>query len=201
MPAEPFRYRPVFGLVLSGVVVALCVVGIWNLVAVADWWGLARAIWPLLFAATLVAAMFWRPRIVIDDDDVTVVNVFRTFTVPWKAIERIDTRYAATLYTKSHRIAVWAAPSPGIRGATTISKRDVSNLAESSYGPEGTVRPGDSVSSASGQVAFVLRRRWEQLRDDEALVEADRPVLVKTHRVTIVVLIVLGVASLISAVV
>jgi hypothetical protein len=201
MPAEPFRYRPVFGLVLTGFVVALCLVGVWNLVSVRDWSGLARAIWPLLFAATLVAALFWRPRIVMTDDGVTVVNVFRTFTVPWEAIERIDTRYAATLYTSAHRIAVWAAPSPGIRGATAISKRDVSNLAESSYGPERTVRPGDAVSSPSGQVAFVLRQHWERFRDDDAPAAEGPPVLVKTHRGTIVTLVVLAAASLVSAVI
>jgi hypothetical protein len=211
MPAESFRYRPVFGLILTCVVVALCVVGVAGLVVSGDMADVARGIWPLLFAGTAVVALFWRPRIVIDDGGVTVVNVFRTFDVPWAAIERIDTRYAVTLFTASARIAVWAAPSPGIRGATTISKRDVSNLTESSYGPGGSVRPGDSVSSPSGQVAFVLRRRWEELRDQGSLgldspaptgtsTSATTPVRVTTHRVTIIALVVLAVATLLSAV-
>jgi hypothetical protein len=205
MPAESFRYRPVFGLVLSWVVLVLCVVGIAGLVVAGDWGDLARTIWPLLFAATLVAAVFWRPRIEVTDSGVTVVNVFRTLEVPWPAIQRIDTRYAVTLFTPNMRIAVWAAPSPGIRGATTISKADVSNLSESAYGPGGTVRPGDSVSSPSGQVAFVLRRRWEELRDagSEDGTEGDLPagadtVRVTKHSLTIVALVVLGVATLAS---
>jgi hypothetical protein len=216
MPPEPFRYRPTFGLVLTGVVVALCVVGAASLVAVGDWAGLARATSPLSFAAILVIALFWRPCIVITESCVTVVNVFRTYDVPWHAIERIDTRYAVTLFTATGRIAVWAAPSPGLRGATTIGKRDVSNLTESSYGPEGTVRPGDAVSTPSGQVAFVLRRRWEEIRDQGAdeqgsagrapAGQASGPherdaghVRVVTHRATVVALVVLAVTSLVSA--
>lgn len=191
-----------FGRILTGVVFALCVVGVVGFITVGDWRGLALTAWPLLFAAVLVSAMFWRPRIEIADPGVTVVNVLRTWEVPWSAIERIDTRYALTLFTKTNRIAVWAAPSPGVRGTTAIGKRDISNLAESSYGPGGTVRPGDAVNTPSGQVAFVMRSRWEAVRDageaDEAGTDESR-VTVKTHRATIAALIVLGVASVVSA--
>jgi hypothetical protein len=209
MPAEPFRYRPVFGLILTGVVIALCIVGVVTLALAGDSGNLVRTVWPLLFAATLVAALFWRPCIVITDSRVTVVNVFRTFEVPWPAIERIDTRYAVTLFTSSQKIAVWAAPSPGIRGATTISRRDVSNLTESSYGPGHSVRPGDSVSFPSGQVAFVLRKRWEELRDQRTASESDdvagsagngdETVRVTTHRITIVALVMLAAATLVTS--
>lgn len=210
MPAESFRYRPVFGLVLSWVVAVLCAIGVAALVISGDSADLARGVWPLLFAGTVVFALFWRPCIVIADSGVTVVNVFRTFEVPWPAIERIDTRYAVTLFTASARIAVWAAPSPGIRGATAISKRDVTNLTESSYGPGGSVRPGDSVSFPSGQVAFVLRKRWEDLRDQGSQgsdvpgnvarsTAAEIPVRVTTHRATIIALVILALATLVSA--
>lgn len=209
MPAESFRYRPVFGLILTGVVFVLCLIGLGSFAVAGAWTDLARAAWPLLFAGTLVAAVFWRPCIVVSDSGVRVVNVFRTYEIPWPAIQRIDTRYAVTLFTSSLRIAVWAAPSPGIRGATSISRRDVSNLTESSYGPGNTVRPGDSVSFPSGQVAFVLRKRWEELRDQGLAggsgaaespsgTEEER-VRVKTHGATIIALVVLGVATLVSS--
>lgn len=209
MPAESFHYRPVFGLILTGVVFVLCLIGLGSFAVAGEWADHARAAWPLLFAGTLVAAVFWRPCIVITDSGVRVVNVFRTYEIPWPAIQRIDTRYAVTLFTSSRRIAVWAAPSPGIRGATSISRRDVSNLTESSYGPGNTVRPGDSASFPSGQVAFVLRKRWEELRDHGVAGEsgtvgalsgtADDRVGMKTHGATIVALAVLGAATLVSS--
>ena len=206
MPVDTFTYRPLFGRILTGFVVALCLVGMIGLAAAGDWSNFVRTVWPLLFAATVVTALFWRPRIDIAESGVTVVNVFRSLEVPWPAIERIDTRYAVTLFTPGMKISVWAAPSPGIRGATTISRSDVTNLSESAYGPGGTVRPGDSVSSPSGQVAYVLRRKWEEFRDSESPADempgaADAAVRVTHHRTMNVAVVLLAVATLISAVV
>jgi hypothetical protein len=64
----------------------------------------------------------------------------------------------------------------------------MANLPESSYGAGGTVRPGDLMSSDSGQAAALVRSRWEQVRDagllDDARVERSRPV-VRVHVVLI----------------
>ena len=64
------------------------------------------------------------------------------------------------------------------------------------------MRPGDSVSTPSGQVAFVLRQRWEALRDaghlESGLLE-EGSLRVTTHWGTICVLAVLLAATALSA--
>ncbi|TFD57311.1 PH domain-containing protein [Cryobacterium suzukii] len=186
-----FTFRPVFGPVLAGVVAVLCVAACVGLVLADDIENLVRTVPLLLFFSAAAGALFWQPHIVIEEAGITVVNVFRTYFVPWPHVERIDTRYTLTLFTAKRRIPVWAAPSPGIRGAIAIERSDVRNLGDSAYGAGQSVRPGDSVGTASGQVAFVLRQRWEALRDagalDSAVVDPDA-LRVSTHRVTIAVL-------------
>lgn len=198
-----FTFRPVFGRVLAAVVAALCAAGCVGLVLADDTENLLRTVPLLLFFSAAAAALFWQPHIVVEEAGITVVNVFRTFFVPWPHVERIDTRYTLTLFTAQRRISVWAAPSPGIRGAIAIERSDLRNLGDSAYGTGRSVRPGDSVTTASGQVAFVLRQRWEALRDtgalDSASVDPDA-LCVTTHRVTIVVLAGLLAAALIGLV-
>ena len=196
-----FTFRPVFGRVLAGVVAVLCLAGCIGLILADDLVNLVRTVPMLLFFTALAGALYWRPHIVVEDHGITVANVFRTFFVPWPHVQRIDTRYTLTLFTAERRIPVWAAPSPGIRGAIAIERSDVQNLGESAYGAGRSVRPGDSVSTASGQVAFVLRQRWEALRDaghlDSATVDPTA-LRVTTHLVTIVVLAGLLIASVIG---
>lgn len=214
MLTESFHYRPLFGRILACVVVAICLAGLIGLAVVGDWPNVVRTAWPLLLISAVVIALFWRPRIVIEEHGITIVNVFRTFEVPWPAIERIDTRFTLTLFTHGRRIPVWAAPSPGIRGAISIERADVRNLNETAYGPGNSVRPGDSISTPSGQVAFVLRQRWEALRDTGHLVSTgstsgtgsttssvveEGSLQVTTHWGTICVLAVLLTATALSA--
>lgn len=192
MPTKSFEYRPVFGRVLACAVAVICLAGVVGLVLAGNAADLVRTLWPLLLFTFLAFALFWRPRITIEDDAVTVVNVFQTIVVPWSQMERIDTRFSVTLHTPTRRVSVWAAPSPGVRGAIGIERADVRNLNESAYGPGNSVRPGDSVSTPSGQVAFVLRQRWEALRDCESLDSSPTQTLrVTTHRGTIALLAVL----------
>lgn len=204
MLTESFHYRPLFGRILAATIVVLCAAGLTSLAVVGDWPGLIRSAWPLAFFGALAVALFWRPRILIEDHAVTVVNVLRTFEVPWPAIQRIDTRFSLTLFTPQRKIPVWAAPSPGIRGAVAIERSDVRNLSETAYGAGHSVRPGDSVSTPSGQVAFVLRRRWEMLRDaghlDSGVIE-EGSLKVTMHWATVTVLGVLFAATVISVVV
>lgn len=203
MSTETFHYRPLFGRILTGAVLVICAAGLVGFALTGDTEDLVRAAWPLLFFSALVIALFWRPEITIRPDAVEVVNVFSTITVPWPAIERIDTRYTLTLYTATRKVPVWAAPAPGIRGAVAIERSDVRNLNESAYGPGHSVRPGDATSSPSGQVAFVLRQRWEALRDagflDSGAVE-EGTLRVRTHGWTIAILATLLLASVVGAV-
>jgi hypothetical protein len=189
------RFRPAFGRVLSIVIVAIVASGIVGLIATNDWSGLVHYAWGLLLIGSLAVALFLLPYLDVAESEITVRNVFSTTHVPWNSIERIDTKYALTLYTNRGTIAVWASPAPSRYAGQVSAHRDVT-LAATDQG--GSIRPGDLLSSASGAAAFVIRQHWNELRDDGLL---DAPGSANTgyrrevHWVTIGVLGALAIAT------
>jgi hypothetical protein len=196
MVFRPAQFKPAFGRVLTVVVSLVALTGLAGFVVSGDWSGLLRfGALPLLLIAG-VWALFWAPELRVEEHAVTVRNVFRTFSVPWTAIERIDTKYALTLYTPGRKIDVWAAPAPSRYAVTGMSREDARRVAESARGAGASIRPGDALTSASGAAAHVLRLHWEQLRDEGVLDAAPpRAIRVDWHVGTVAVLAVLALAS------
>lgn len=157
-------FRPTFGRVLSVAVWLICLVtvvltapnGVGQVLAELPW---------LLLASGAVWALFWNPRVVVDDGGVHVVNVLRTFDIPWPAIQQVDTKWALTLVTAYGRITAWAAPAPGgLAGSRRMIRSRREDIPQSARGPGNTVRPADLPGTASGSAATAVRHRWEELR-------------------------------------
>lgn len=172
------NHRPAFGRWLCG--------GLWSICAFAlirefasspsvaglsvPWFGLVSlAIW----------VAYWRPCVSVDDSGVHLVNVLRTVDLPWPSIQRIDTKWALTLYTAYGAFTAWAAPAPGIRAAARLHAGSRPALPESAVSDGVSIRPGDLPGSPSGDAANTVRRRWEELRDagflDNPRLEFARP--------------------------
>jgi hypothetical protein len=66
----------------------------------------------LLFAV-IVHALLWRPRLAVDDEGVTVINVLSTVHVPWEALIAIEGRFSLVLRTPNRSVSVWCAPVAG----------------------------------------------------------------------------------------
>lgn len=198
--ADVVEYRPAFGRVLAVVVAVLGVAGTVSGL-VAD----AGATWPyvapIALGVTLVWAAYWRPAVVVSPAGVELRNVTRTIELPWPTIERVDTKYALTLHTAYGDYAAWAAPAPSRSRVQTSGTDDVAHLPSSTYGPGGSVRPGDLASSGSGQAAMLVRARWEELRDagvlDDPRVERTTP-RVRWHVGTLAAIVVLIAASVLT---
>jgi hypothetical protein len=122
---------------------------------------------PAVALAALTAwAVFWAPKVTIGQDGLDIRNVLASHQVPWAAITRIDTKWALTLYTDQGKVTAFAAPAPGsLRPLRNSSPGDVKHLPESSFDALGSVRPGDLPGTASGDLAWVVRERWEKVRD------------------------------------
>ena len=166
MRFAPTSFRPAFGRVLSVIMAAISVAGLAGFVVTGDWLGLARYGWVLLLLPAATFALFWFPSLDVAEHEVTVRNVFSTVHVPWPAIERIDTKYALTLYTSGGKVTAWASPAPN-RYASQVAASAETRLAGKSQG--GSIRPGDLLDTVSGAAAFVIRSHWEQLREDGLL--------------------------------
>jgi hypothetical protein len=172
---KPVSFRPAFGRVLTIVVAVITGVALAGFVVSGDLVGLLRYGWVPLFVFALTWALFWAPKLDVQEHEVTVRNVFRTVHLPWPAIQRIDTKYALTLDTSIGRVPVWAAPAPSRYSVMNVTSEDTKRVAESARAASGSIRPGDALNSASGVAAHSMRLRWQQLRDegflDSAVIE------------------------------
>jgi hypothetical protein len=156
---------------------------------------------PLAFLALAAWEALWSPTVEVDDHGITLTNVFRTVRIPWPALVHIDTKYALTLFTPKHRYSAWAATAPGRGAALRAQKQDTPPGRSGVPLVNGTARPGDLLSSESGQAAHLVRSRWSRLRDEdriEAGVAESTPVEVIWHRSVSTGLAVLAVASLVA---
>jgi hypothetical protein len=157
--------RPLFGKVLVIGVWLICATALISLIAELDPLNFVRFVSLIAFAAYAVWILFWSPCVTIAPSGVTVRNLLRSYDISWPAIQRVDTKFALTLFTGSTRIVAWSAPQPSRFSAMRTTRSEIRNLPESSYGPGGGIRPGDLPASASGLAALYVRRYWEQLRD------------------------------------
>ena len=174
MRFQPASFRPAFGRVLTIAVGVVAVLGLIGLVVGNDLENLLRfGVWFVLLMAVTVA-LYWVPSVEVLEHEVIVRNPLSTWHVPWPAIERIDTKWALTLYARGPvRIEAWAAPSSGRFTVFTLGPDDT-KVSESAR-LAGSIRPGDTLSSESGAAANHIRRHWELLRDDGLLDEPLAP--------------------------
>ena len=135
--------------------------------------------------------LLWSPSVTIAPSGVTVRNLVRNNVVSWPAIERIDTRFALTLFTSTRRITAWSAPAPSRFASYRAARSDLTRLPESTY-MAGAIRPGDIPQSDSGLAALYVRRYWDQLRDaghlDSGAVEGSGVVVTLLRRETLALL-------------
>ena len=176
----------------------MCVGGLVGFVASADFEGLVRYGWAFLLAIALVFTLFWLPEVRVAATEVTIRNVFRTFHVPWAAIENFDTKFSLTITTAHRTISAWASPAPGRYAAATASPMDARIAGGGSGGA--AIRPGDLPTTSSGAAAYVIRRHLEDLRESAELEvhTPPPPVAVDTHWATIIALTALALVTVIG---
>lgn len=158
---------------------------------------------PAAFIALFAWEGLWAPRVIVDDEGVRLRNVLRTIFVPWAALIHVDTKYALTLYTPHRNYAAWAAPAPG-RGSSYRASKTKSGNAGSRAPLDSDAagaRPGDLIGTESGEAAYLVRSRWQRLRDARAFetgVADTTKVTITPHWATGAVLVVLAAASVVA---
>ncbi|MCC6270671.1 MAG: PH domain-containing protein [Microbacteriaceae bacterium] len=160
-----FTLHSRFGRILT-IIIAVSSVLILIVTVMSSGWGdAATLLLPLALVTTLTWSAFWQPAVIVHPGGVTLRNVFRTINVAWPEIRRIDTKFALSFDTVHGTVTAWAAPAPDRHAVFAAIRQDGANLPESTY-LNGTVRPGDLITTDSGQAAYVIRTRWEKLRDE-----------------------------------
>lgn len=166
-------FRPRTSTWFTGIAVLVAAGGLVSAVGTGGWAALSGA-WPLVGIAYVGWWLFWYPAVAFADDAVTVRNPLATVRVPWGALIDVDTKYALRLVTPTGSVTAWAAPAPGVWGTHAGRPEDVTNLPATSYGPAGSIRPGDLRNTDSGLAAYLVRSRWQHLVEAGA-VDVDHP--------------------------
>lgn len=109
---EPLTFRTRLA---QGLAILVAVIAVVALVAYATEAGPTAALTSVAPVALVVAlgwAVLWRPRAVVDEDGVTLVNIVRTVRVPWQRFRSADTRWALSITTTQGRTySSWAVPA------------------------------------------------------------------------------------------
>ena len=199
---ESVTLRPRFGKVLCFIVWLIMLITLVSLIATLDGGRILRYTPGLLLIAFGAWLLFWRPAVTVEPFGVEFINLLRTRVISWPAIQRIDTKYALTLYTSAGKYTAWAAPAPGRAQLNKASRQDLRGLPESTYGPGNSVSLGDVPTSESGAASLVVRQQWERLRDeghlDSGVVEGSG-VVTKWHYYSAAALVVLIIATVLGA--
>jgi hypothetical protein len=153
--------------------------------------------WIYLWFGYLAWLLFWNPSIRVGESQIAVDNIFRTTTLNWSSIRRIDTKYSLSLETPTGIVRAWAAPAPSRYAGFLANRTEAEHLPESSFIGNGMVRPGDLTSSDSGVAAYVIRSHWEKLRDSDQLDENPR-VVTRWAFARVIAFFVLGIAALLG---
>lgn len=198
---QEYTYRPTFSRILAGATALICAIAL-VVVLIQDSFSDVLGVLPwLLLVSGAAWAVFWQPAVQVGDGGVRLVNVTRTIDLPWPSIQRIDTKWALALVTAYGTFTAWSAPAPSRMSARRLSRQEGKELPESTYVAKDTIRPGDAPGSPSGDVALVVRRRWDELRDaghlDNPVLETDRP-QIRWHVVELaigVLLLALGIVT------
>ena len=192
-----WTYRPRSS-VPTTVAIALVAAGLafaqWASGGVAD---LVRAAPFALAGAFAGWLVFYRPHVRVADDGVHVVNPLVGYDVPWAALIQVRTRFVCTFVTPRRAVQAFAAPGPG---RYAVAMATVVDLKTQGAIPGRGLDLGELPSAPSGQVAGVVRRRWQELSEGGrlALGEADETPVARRWDVrsalVLAVLLVVGVA-------
>jgi hypothetical protein len=118
----------------------------------------------LLFAV-IVHALLWRPRLAVDDEGVTVINVLSTVHVPWEALIAIEGRFSLVLRTPNRSVSVWCAPVAG--KSTVYRSRRGEDRTTGAPVVDGRIRAADLPHTDSGTAGALVRARWQRLLEED----------------------------------
>lgn len=130
---------------------------------------------PLALLALLAWELFWRPRVVVDDEGVELVDLFRTNRIPWSTIIDVQTRWALTIVTPRRRYRASAAPAPGARSRPRTGRDGL----HPGVGRDGGIQVSGAIGTDSGDAAAIVRDRWRRLAESGGIelgrADTDRP--------------------------
>jgi hypothetical protein len=113
----------------------------------------------------LAYAIWIRPKLVLKETVIEVVNPFRTEVIPCADVRELDTKWALTIVHGRGKTRVWVAPASGKRrwiADTTFGWYGRGIPLTDSRGNESSSM-SESLASSSGQAAYMIREHLKRL--------------------------------------
>jgi len=150
------KFRTTFAKALTGAAVVITAV---TLVYTAIEDG-AAALWQaapfILFGLALIWVLFGHPKVAIDDDGVTMVNIIRSVHVPWPRLREVQTRWSLTLETDDGDHTSWAIPASSALGSRMRSSRSADQQPQAATNLSG---------NSADAVAQVISERFQAVQE------------------------------------
>jgi hypothetical protein len=116
-------------------------------------------------AAALIgftATVIWiRPKLILDDKHLVVVNPFKTATIAYSDITELETKWALLIHHGESKTRVWVAPASGKqRWARDSTLRwGFDRIPTSERNEQAVTNISQSLNSDSGVAAHLIRER------------------------------------------
>lgn len=153
---NPETFRPTSGYVWAGIVGVIAVFMTAQTAAEGDGSGaLLTGAWGVAvsFGAYL---LFVRPKVVVFDEGITIVNPLVTETFGWQEVEAVEARYTMYVEAQGRIVHAWAAPAPGRYHSRTVHREDIRGT---QLGRTPLMRAGESPRTHSGVATHLARQR------------------------------------------
>lgn len=112
--------------------------------------------------SSMAHLVFWRPRVILFDEGITIVNPFLTITVGWDLVDAIEAKYTMSILVADKTIHAWAAPAPSRYHSRSIHETELRGMR---FNDQTMIRPGESPRSHSGVATFLARAKLANFRE------------------------------------
>jgi hypothetical protein len=110
--------------------------------------------------------LFLRPKVIVFDEGITIVNPITTVTIGWSEVEAIETKYTMSIQRDKEVIHAWAAPAPGRHHRRQVDPGEMRGVGHAGHE---IIRPGDDPATLSGAAAAIARVRWNEFARNDAV--------------------------------
>ena len=118
----------------------------------------------VVVAAAIAAAivLIWiKPRLILNEDHLVVVNPLRTVRIEYARITGLDTKWALTIHQDNQSVSVWVAPVNGKHRwiADSTYRWSINKMPNSDRATGESTPASQSLGSDSGVAAELIRQR------------------------------------------
>jgi hypothetical protein len=141
----------------------LAALGVQALV-VGGWPAVIRDVPPMFLVGWLIYLVLWMPRVVVKRDSAVVVNLLRTYWLPYETIEQINigatVRIEYLAKGRTHRVHCWNVPGYQRPGLTAPTSRRPQAASVSPANWTGSAQRVPDKAAGQPPAAAQLRDRW-----------------------------------------